>query len=99
MATASAIFTAVTQTVLQQGSAPEFQGRVMSLFTIAWIGTTPAGGLVAGAVIDQFSARAALGMGAVTALLAGLGALTVSRHWAGGNATATDSTDSESCYL
>jgi MFS family permease len=75
----SAMFTAVTQSILQQGSAAEYQGRVMSLFTIAWMGTTPIGGLLAGVVIDAFSARAALGMGAVAALLAGIVALGATR--------------------
>ena len=53
---ASAVFSTVDQTVLRRESAPEYQGRVMSLFTIAWMGTTPIGGLIAGAVIDQSSA-------------------------------------------
>ena len=77
----SAMFTAVTQTILQQASAPEYQGRVMSLFTIAWMGTTPIGGLLAGLVIDAFSTRAALGMGAVAALLAGIVTLGATRSW------------------
>jgi len=64
----SAMFTTVDQTVLQQGADPAYQGRVMSLFTIAWQGTTPIGGLIAGAIIDTWSPRAALGVGAVAAL-------------------------------
>jgi MFS family permease len=76
----SAVFSTVDQTVLQRETAPEYQGRVMSLFTIAWMGTTPIGGLIAGAVIDQWSARVALGVGATAALLSGLVALAVSRR-------------------
>jgi MFS family permease len=76
----SAVFSTVDQTVLQRESAPEYQGRVMSLFTIAWMGTTPIGGLIAGAVIDAWSARVALGVGAAAALLSGLAALAVSRR-------------------
>jgi len=75
---ASAMFTTVDQTVLQQTAAPAFQGRVMSLFTIAWMGTTPIGGLIAGTVIDTWSARGALVMGATAAVGAGLLALAVS---------------------
>ena len=52
----------------------------MSLFTIAWMGTTPIGGLIAGAVIDQWSARVALGLGATATLLSGLVAVAVSRR-------------------
>jgi predicted MFS family arabinose efflux permease len=77
---ASAVFSTVDQTVLQRETAPEYQGRVMSLFTIAWMGTTPIGGLIAGAVIDQWSARVALGLGATAALLSGLVAVAVSRR-------------------
>ena len=76
----SAVFSTVDQTVLQRESAPEYQGRVMSLFTIAWMGTTPIGGLIAGAVIDEWSARVALGVGAAATLLSGLVAVAVSRR-------------------
>jgi MFS family permease len=76
------MFTAVVQSVLQQASAPEFQGRVMSIFQIAWIGTSPIGGLVAGVVIDAASPRAAMGIGAASALVSGVVALTVARRWA-----------------
>ena len=82
MAANSAMFTAVVQSVLQQASAPEFQGRVMSIFQIAWIGTSPIGGLVAGVVIDAASPRVAMGIGAVSALLSGVVALAVARRWA-----------------
>ena len=52
----------------------------MSLFTIAWMGTTPIDGLIAGAIIDEWSARVALGVGATAALLSGLIAFAVSRR-------------------
>jgi hypothetical protein len=42
-------------------------------------------------VIDELSARAALGMGAVTALLSGLVALTVSRRWTHRDSGTSDS--------
>jgi MFS family permease len=76
----SAVFSTVDQSVLQREAAPEYQGRVMSLFTIAWMGTTPIGGLIAGAIIDEWSARVALGVGATAALLSGLVAVAVSRR-------------------
>jgi MFS family permease len=77
---ASAVFSTVSQTVLQQEAAPRYQGRVMSLFTVAWIGTTPVGGLIAGAIIDRWSPRAAMGVGAAATALAGLMAVAVSRR-------------------
>jgi MFS family permease len=76
---ASATFTTVDQTLLQRTSEPQYQGRVMSLFTIAWMGTTPVGGLIAGALVDAFSARAALGLAAVMTTLAGVVALAAGR--------------------
>jgi MFS family permease len=79
---ASAVFSTVDQTVLQRNTEPQLQGRVMSLFTIAWMGTTPIGGLIAGALIDTWSARVALGVGATAAVLSGVVALTVGRRGA-----------------
>jgi MFS family permease len=68
---ASSVFSAVDQMVLQHGTAPEFQGRVMSLFAIAWWGTTPIGSILTGVVVQEVSPRAALMIGAASALLAG----------------------------
>jgi MFS family permease len=76
---ASACFSTVVQMVLQHNAAPEYQGRVMSLFTIAWLGTTPIGGLIVGPLIDASSARVALVVGAAATVLAGLVALAVNR--------------------
>jgi predicted MFS family arabinose efflux permease len=70
-------FTTLDQTILQRTAAPEYQGRVMSMFSIAWMGTTPIGGLIVGALIDTISARAALAFGAIAALLCGAYALLV----------------------
>ena len=72
---ASAAFSASTQALLQRRSDPEFQGRVMALYSIAWIGTTPIGALVVGVVIDHWSARAGLAVGAAAALVAGVSVL------------------------
>ncbi len=40
---ASSVFSAVDQMVLQHGTDPEYQGRVMSLFAIAWWGPRRSG--------------------------------------------------------
>jgi len=68
---ASSMFSAVDQMVLQHGTDPEYQGRVMSLFAIAWWGTTPIGSIFMGVVVQEVSPRAALAIGAAAALLAG----------------------------
>jgi predicted MFS family arabinose efflux permease len=61
-----------SQTLIQQHSPPEMGGRMMSLYTLGSMGTTPLGALIVGAAIDQWSPRAAIGLGASSALLAGL---------------------------
>jgi MFS family permease len=76
---ASAVYSTVDQMVLQRGTAPAFQGRVMSLFTIAWWGTTPVGALIIGAVIEATSPRVALGLGAVAAFGSGVAVLVLRR--------------------
>ncbi len=65
-------FSTSVQAVLQRESAPEMQGRVMALFTLALLGTTPVGALLSGWLIETYSARAAMGMGAAAALVTGL---------------------------
>lgn len=67
----SAVYLSSTQALLQRRAAPEFQGRIMALFSIAWIGTTPIGATLQGWVIDTWSARTGLALGATTAVLAG----------------------------
>jgi len=66
---ASAAFWAVAQMLLQHATDPEMQGRVMSLYTVAWGGTTIFGALAIGALIDAVSPRAAMVVGGVTTLV------------------------------
>lgn len=60
---------------LQLRSAEGFRGRVMALYTVVFIGSTPIGGPIAGVVGEHLGPRAGLGGGAVIAVLAGLWAL------------------------
>ncbi len=57
---------------LQLTSAPEMRGRVMALWLVAFMGTTPLGGPVAGWVSSTFGARWGLVLGAA-ACFAGRG--------------------------
>jgi MFS family permease len=66
---ASAAFWAVAQMYLQHRTEGEYQGRVMSLYTMAWGGTTIFGALAIGALIDAVSPRAALVVGGVVTLV------------------------------
>ncbi len=64
-------FLSLANTTLQLESAPEMRGRVMSLWSVAFLGTTPIGGPLVGFVGGSLGARYGLGLGAVTALAAG----------------------------
>lgn len=67
---ASTLFLATVSSTLQMTSQPRFRGRVMALWSVTFMGSTPVGGPVAGAVADALGARAALGLGAVACALA-----------------------------
>jgi MFS family permease len=76
----SIAFMSMGNSTLQLNSAPEMRGRVMSLWFVAFQGSTPIGGPVVGATMTAFGARAGLGLAAVVALLvAAGGALAVRR--------------------
>jgi MFS family permease len=61
-----------SQTLIQQHSPAEMGGRMMSLYTLGSMGTTPLGALIVGAAVDRWSPRAAIGLGATSAVVAGL---------------------------
>jgi len=61
---------AAAGTALQGNVTPEMQGRVSSMWTVAFVGSFPIGGLLLGVLSDAFSPEAAL-------LVAGLACLAV----------------------
>lgn len=65
---ASASFQSVNTVVLQQSTDPALQGRVMALQQMAWFGSTPAGALLMGWVIDTTSPRVPFLLGAMATL-------------------------------
>jgi MFS family permease len=73
-------FLALANTTIQLESAPEMRGRVMSLWSVAFLGTTPIGGPLVGFIGGTFGARYSLGVGAAAALGAGLFGLWSFRH-------------------
>jgi MFS family permease len=79
LAGASSIaFMTTGNSTLQLRAQPNMRGRVMSLWFVAFQGSTPIGGPIIGAVIALAGARAGLGVGSVTcfaAALLGLAAL------------------------
>ena len=71
---ASIRFIATANAALQLGSAPEMRGRVMALWGVAFLGTTPLGGPVAGWIGETFGARSAIVVGAAAAIAAAIAA-------------------------
>src|SRR5580658_6057063 len=70
----SVSFLATGNSTLQLNSLPSMRGRVMALWAVAFLGSTPIGGPLIGWVIAATSARVGLGVGGVSALIAaGLG--------------------------
>jgi len=65
------IVTASINTVLQTILREDMRGRIMSLYTMAFVGTTPIGGLVGGAIANRVGAPIAI-------ILGGLGCLAIS---------------------
>ena len=65
-------YTATAQSLIQRLAPREMVGRMMSLFVLGSMGTTPLGGLIVGVAIDNFSPRVAVGLGATSAILVGL---------------------------
>jgi MFS family permease len=68
----SVAFMSSGNATLQLGAAPDMRGRVMSLWFVAFQGSTPIGGPIIGAVMSLAGARAGLGLGAVTCFVVAL---------------------------
>ena len=82
---------ATGNSTLQLSAEPSMRGRVMSLWFVAFQGSTPIGAPIVGAVMAWLGARAGLGLGAVTCLLvalAGLSALRSANERGAGSSTA-----------
>ena len=74
-------FISLGNTILQLESAPEMRGRVMSFWTVAFLGSTPIGGPIIGWIGEYFGARWALSVGGFAAIAAAIyGAVIVLRN-------------------
>jgi predicted MFS family arabinose efflux permease len=58
--------------ILQTLVEDHVRGRVMSLYTAAFLGVAPLGGLVAGAAADRIGAPATIAVGGICCVLAAL---------------------------
>ncbi len=77
---ASIWFMATGNSTLQLTAAPAMRGRVMSLWFVAFQGSTPVGGPIIGWVMASFGARAGLGVGSITCGVVALGGWFVLRR-------------------
>jgi MFS family permease len=81
MGAAMITFQATANSLLQLNSDPAFRGRVMALYVMVFMGTTPIGGPIVGWVAQQFGARVGLGLGGVATLIASAALLWGLGHW------------------
>ena len=77
---ASISFMSTGNSTLQLNSEPEMRGRVMSLWFVAFQGSTPIGGPLVGWMMAVIGPRAGLGLGAVTIALVAVGGVMAMRR-------------------
>jgi MFS family permease len=77
---ASVAFQSAGNSTLQLAAAPHMRGRVMALWAVAFLGSTPIGGPIAGLVSQHFGGRAGLALGAVACLVAAAVGTVVARR-------------------
>jgi MFS family permease len=77
---ASVSFLSRGNATLQLAAAPQMRGRVMALWAVAFLGSTPIGGPIAGAVSEYFGARWGLVMGSASCFVAATCGLLVMRR-------------------
>ena len=64
--------TAATNTILQTIVEERMRGRVMSFYTMAFLGTAPLGSLLAGVAADRIGAPTTILLGGVICVAAGV---------------------------
>lgn len=77
---ASIAFTALASSTLQLNADPAMRGRVMSLWTMALLGSTPIGGPIIGWICEHYSPRWGLIVGGVAAIMASIFGLGIARR-------------------
>jgi predicted MFS family arabinose efflux permease len=74
---AALAFMATANSTMQLNSHPDMRGRVMSLYGVVFLGSTPLGGLIVGWLAERFGPRSGLVLAGVASLAAAVVA------WAG----------------
>jgi MFS family permease len=70
MGTAMMVFLATANSTLQLASEPSMRGRVMALYGLVFLGSTPVGGPIVGWISQHWGSRAGLATGGVASLAA-----------------------------
>ena len=65
-------FNSLAKTALQLSAAPAMRGWVMSLWAVAWLGSTPVGGPIVGWMGEEFGARWSLIVGGIPTIAVGI---------------------------
>lgn len=73
----SITFMATVNSMCQLASRPEMRGRVMALYGLVFLGSTPIGGPIVGWICQQWSPRWGMGVGGIATLLAAFAAAAV----------------------
>ena len=68
----SMTFMATANSTLQLTATPSMRGRVMALYTLVFLGSTPIGGPIIGFVSQHFGPRVGFGVGGAASLVAGV---------------------------
>jgi MFS family permease len=71
----SITFNSYAKTSLQLAAKPTMRGRVMALWALAWLGSTPVGGPIVGWIGQEAGARWSLVVGGVATLVCGIAVL------------------------
>ena len=71
----SITFNSLAKTTLQLAAEPSMRGRVMALWALAWLGSTPIGGPIVGWIGQDVGARWSLVVGGLPTILCGILAL------------------------
>jgi len=79
MGAASLAFVSTANASLQLHSKEEMRGRVMSLYAMGFLGTTPIGAVLVGLIAEATDARVAIAVGAAANLLASAYLVTTAR--------------------
>jgi MFS family permease len=80
----SVTFAAGVNSSMQLAASPSMRGRVMSLYSVVFLGSTPIGAPIVGWLAQAASPRAGLALGGAAALLAAAGARVAYRRQAAG---------------